>query len=214
MKALILFTVFLALAAGASAQQVFLMEVSGEVSPGVLAFDTPVTFHFGFSNTTGCNITGITNGLRLRALDDATWSSLSGAWDEATAGFFDLGRFVNYFGVDGTGADTVGFGASSMMSSMPIDYYGNSYSITVTFPKANSGKEIVIEKVDWYPPSGSWLWAGSPCGGIVPTWGGPYTFRIQELPCGDLNASGTVEITDLTMLIAYLFRGGPPPPCE
>ncbi|MFH1373516.1 MAG: dockerin type I repeat-containing protein, partial [bacterium] len=31
---------------------------------------------------------------------------------------------------------------------------------------------------------------------------------------GDVDDSGGIDVGDLTYLVAYLFQGGPPPPCE
>jgi hypothetical protein len=31
---------------------------------------------------------------------------------------------------------------------------------------------------------------------------------------GDMNRSGTLDISDLTYLVSYMFQGGPPPPCD
>ncbi|MFH1688053.1 MAG: T9SS type A sorting domain-containing protein [bacterium] len=43
--------------------------------------------------------------------------------------------------------------------------------------------DVVCIDSSYYPPSGTWLWAGP--GGGVPSWGGPYCWEVTAPPCCD-----------------------------
>ena len=45
--------------------------------------------------------------------------------------------------------------------------------------------------------------------GAVLFGGGPGPICFEE---GDIDGSGSMDVADLTYLVAYLFGGGPPPP--
>jgi hypothetical protein len=47
--------------------------------------------------------------------------------------------------------------------------------------------------------------------------GGYETYRVFRISCctvrGDVNGSESIDVSDLTYLVNYLFRNGPPPAC-
>lgn len=146
---------------------------------------TPVfTIHV---NAGGTGYIGITNGFRIYSDDGAEWTTtvadtLSGiGWDA----MFPLIFSINTFSTDGTGADTVGFGGSGLVSGLPPDFDLDAYTITIgPIPSGIAGgmhgKTICIDST-WYPPTGSWKWAGPEA---FPSWDGPHCFTIYDQETG------------------------------
>lgn len=206
----------LILASGNHAQNVVLDHVTGQISSGVLPVGSPVTFHFRFNNTTAYNITGSSNGIRIRSTNGAIWSGLSASWNSGIqTNYFDGAVFANIFSGDGLLADTIGFGGYGITKpGLPPGFNSTVFSITATFDPSDLGKSITIDSC-FYRPSNDWLWAlyGGP-GAMVPSWGGPYTFTFSSTMCGDVNGSGAINILDVTYLIGFLYKSGAPPNCS
>jgi len=128
---------------------------------------------------------------------------------------FDCVSFViNYFGIDGIGADTVGFGAVDCWPLISVDE--DVYTITTQVENNAEGKYLCLDS-SFYPPGGAWLWARDyPYGSHIPPWDGPHCYLIKEC-CqgirGDVTGAEGILIDDLMYLRDYLFIGGPPPDC-
>lgn len=205
----------LILASGNHAQNVVLDHVTGQISSGVLPVGSPVTFHFRINNTTAYNISGSTNGIRIRSTNGAIWSGLSASWNSGMqTNYYDGGVFVNIYSGDGLLADTIGFGGFRMTKpGIPAAYNSTVFSITATFDPTDLGKSITLDSC-FYLPSNAWMWVLSGGGGtVVPSWGGPYTFTFSNTMCGDVNGSGAINILDVTHLIGFLYKSGAPPNC-
>ena len=130
----------------------------------------------GLSGVSG----GFTTGFRVYSTDDAQWGgvvadtlAVGTGWDvmwDSPGGFF-----VNYYGNDGIGADTVGLGALAIYGGLPASFDEVAYSLTVgPISSSHDGKTLILDSC-FYPPNGYWMMAGS--GGSF-SWGGPYNFTL------------------------------------
>jgi len=128
---------------------------------------------------------GITNGFRIYSPDGATWTSTTTDTLGTLGGAqFDGGMLstIGTVAVDGSGADTVGWGAFKFFGSgLPIGWDNTAYSITIgPIPLDDTNKVICIDS-SWYPPSGLWKWAGQPAADWYPDWEGPYCYAVRAL---------------------------------
>ncbi|MFH2048016.1 MAG: dockerin type I repeat-containing protein [bacterium] len=120
------------------------------------------------------------------------------------------------FGVDGYGADTIGFGGVSFNNPVYLDNQP-TWSITTMVDTTAIGNYLCIDS-SWFPPGGTWTWGLYGGGTVTPSWDGPHCYLIDRfdaccLSSGDVNWDDKVLVDDLIYLVNYLFKSGPPTPC-
>ncbi len=126
---------------------------------------------------------GITNGFRVYSPNGATWNTTVGdtlsslVWGDA----FDLTFNINYFSVNGAGADTVAFGGSKLFGNgLPTGFVDTAYSLRIgPVNSSHLGKTICIDS-SFFPPVGYWVWAPTGTSTIIPDWYGPYCFTVTD----------------------------------
>ena len=161
---------------------VLLDHVDGEIAPGVLALDVPITFHIRYVNNTGNNVKGIVNGFTVSSPEGATWSST--AIDTTSAmGFstFDLFAHPGNINTDGVGIDTVSAtGITLALSGLSDGFSEIGYTITIgPLSSTDFGKHIVLDSTSFYP-IGCWKWSVDGYSSYYPNWNGPYNFVIGD----------------------------------
>ncbi|MFH2049897.1 MAG: hypothetical protein ABIJ12_10675 [bacterium] len=177
---------------------------------------TSVKFHFGVQNNASQIMGVFSNGFRIYSPDGAEWSNASGDYSDK---FVSYDKKI-YTDVTGDGSDIIGFSGYGGSSGLPLGYDDSAFTITIgPLGSEMIGKTICIDST-WFPYENAWLWNtyNSPYKAIIPEWDGPHCFVIG--PCcnhdgirGDANYDSAVLVDDLTLLVNYLFKSGPPPPC-
>ena len=122
------------------------------------------------------------------------------------------------FSATGYGADTVGYGGSSMMGSkgVPPNFDEIVFVIRTGVSANQSGNQLCLDS-SFYPPDAEWLWAIDGQQIEAPYWGGPYCFEIKECCSdrGDVDGDGyAASIADVLYLGTYMFKGGSAPACR
>ncbi|UCD64694.1 MAG: T9SS type A sorting domain-containing protein [Candidatus Zixiibacteriota bacterium] len=151
---------------------------------------TPIIFYLRLTGTSQVS-GGLTAGVCVRSTDGAQWgSTVADTLDVGTPWgtmFDDIGGFfINHFGVSGSAADTVAFGALAIHNGLPASFDAESFKITIgPISSEHDGKTICLDSC-FYPPHGYWILAGS--GGSF-AWGGPYTFTLVNPT--DVNEPGS-----------------------
>lgn len=167
----------LLLSGESSGQSVTIDHVDGlyGVSSSEIVADglTPITFYIRITGDASAH-GGIINGFRVYSDDGATWGTTTGDTLGLGKAQFDGFFFINYFGVTGSGADTVGFGAFSFFGTgLPAGFDDIAYSIEIgPIDASNHNKTICLDS-SYYPPSGVWIWAGP---NVAPSWSGVRCF--------------------------------------
>lgn len=185
--------------------------VVGEMDPGVVLANMPITFNIRLTNSTPDILSGVSNGFRVYSPTGAQWQSTSAEMIDPLYSNFTFGQWVSYFSANGSGADTVGIsGVHGMCGGVPSGFDEISYTIDIgPIDPIYDGGLICIDS-SWYPPQGSWVWNAGAGQRRIPTWDGPHCFEIssEQLVCGDLDCNGINNILDLTLGIEYLWEGG------
>jgi len=199
--------------------QITVDHVDGLSTEGRIISGAPVIFHLRFTNTTGSNIAGSTNGFRLYSADGAVWSppvadSISINWSE----MYDGGLYFNLFDADGTLSDTVGFGGYAVYKTgIPAGFDEVVFTISTQLSGAQQGLTLCLDSC-FYRPVGYWFWAHAGSANSVPGWDGPHCYEVAGCcsgQAGDINGDGgsVPDITDLVFMVNYMFGGGPQPSC-
>ncbi len=188
--ALVNLVVALLCASGYSASRVVLDHIEGAVwydtGDTVLNRNCPVKFVFRLINTDGVSVKGFSNGFQVYTKRNGTLTSsyspviadtIPIGWNN----YMDGGVFINKFGVNGNGIDTVGFSGFALVENGFPDGFDALVWNIVTTPTVD--EDTLCVDSTFFPPNGSWLW-GTSAGTIVPEWGGPYCYRILLCPCG------------------------------
>ena len=154
--------------------------------------NNPIGFYMRLTNLSDCPIYGSSNGFRVWMVgggqrDPITYGHYE--FDPTWAQMYDLtgGLVENPFSVDGTGADTIGFGGGkSFGTGIPVGFDEEVWYIMTQVDLSAEGDTICIDSA-YYPPGGPWIWAmkSPPCTTYVPTWDGPHCFHVYNVP--DLN---------------------------
>jgi len=172
----------------------------------------------------GSSITGFTNGFKVWThrngvytdnFSPITLDTLSIEWSRLYPG----GIFINGFGVDGFGSDTITIGGFGLFGTHIRDGFDEPVWYIETVPY-QSGDTLCLDSVSNWPPGNTWLWStNGGMGAIPPDWYGPYCFHVYHC-CngdgirGDCNGDGLFsDIVELTYLVDYLFKAGPAPIC-
>jgi hypothetical protein len=156
-------------------------------------------------------ITGSTNGFRVwtyrNGVTNYTDNFLPIDWDTFNIGWSDVydgGFFINSFGNDGMGEDTVGFGGFSLFKPGIVDGFDEKVWRIMTIPSTD-GDTLCIDS-SYYPPLGEWLWSATN-GLIAPGWGGPYCYHVGWYPPPPLWFVGCVPFVELDHcnMVNYYF---------
>ncbi|MBD3332213.1 PKD domain-containing protein, partial [candidate division GN15 bacterium] len=155
-----------------------------------ISAETEIVFYLRVTNTTEDQITGLSNGFRVYSPDGAVWDTTIGDTIGDIGGAMYDGIFtINGFGIDGVGADTLGFGGFSIgHSGIEPGFDQVEYTITIG-PIANedAGLTVCIDST-FYPPTNIWLWSSyAGINAYYPDWDGPHCFTVVEFvdPDGD-----------------------------
>lgn len=158
-------------------QYIGVHHVDGLNPDGTMKTGEPVTFFLeivGDDNTHSL----LDNGFRVFSPDGAEWETT--VCDVVPGGLPPnmLSNFL-YFGVTGSGADTVAFVTYDFVTGgLPAGYDDVAYEIEIgPIDESYAGQTIVLDS-SFYPPAGTWIWADVD---VIPGWGGPYEYTI--LPC-------------------------------
>jgi|GEM_PF-4935418 len=146
---------------------------------------TEVTWDFRLTNTDGDRIDASTNGFQVWTHSGGAYTDNFSAitYDKYPWGWFWIylgtgGLVFNDYGVDGVGADTIGFGGTRGVGGTGIVDGTDSLCWWVATTPSADGDTLCIDSA-FYPPGGEWLW--STTGGLVnPDWGGPYCFHVHD----------------------------------
>ena len=191
----------------------------------------PITWTINFRLSSNM-LTGMTNGFRIFLSDVPTGLNVLDPGPgfapmtynlliDMIAFGFDGGFFVNSYGVNGFGVDTIGFGGFTLFAGIPVGAEADVYEISTEIDHnlSGSGLYLCLDST-WYPPGGQWLWA-TIHGAVQPYWGGPYCYEIRECCVGnrgnidlEVGPGGPVDVTDLSYLVSYLFNGFTGLPCS
>lgn len=181
-----------------------------------------VTFEFSILNDTPDTITAMQNGFRIWSPDGAAFEECTAEWIDSVHDYTTSFDFVNNVNIyRGGGEDTAAFfGLSLFTPGLPPGFGAPAYRLTTRSECTEQGRTLCIDKSLYGPSNTPWMWAFKQLYNQVvrsPAWGGPFCFTIEDCCIetrGDVNGDGTnANMTDLTYLIAFLFQGGPPPPC-
>jgi hypothetical protein len=138
-------------------------------------------------------------------------------------GCWDLTGLLVTHDFNNVSPDHILMGGVAMMAGLPAGpselCYTLQFSIPSGEPETNNGFSVAPY---FYPPSGSWAFSdigsyppdfnGNPTGSMTNPVAPPATFDIVDRRvCGDVNCDGSANVGDAVYLIAYIFRGGPPP---
>ncbi len=171
-----------------NAQEVYISSIDGawdgntKVKP-----DVPITWTFNV-NTTPLGLLGSTNGFRVFLSSDGTVGGMLNpgpGFTPITYSSEDLfGNFATYaeqeFGVDGFGADTIGFGGLSF-SAPAIILDEPTWTIT-TQVDSLADTYLCLDSA-FFPPGGAWLWTMGDDQSVYPPWDGPLCYLIEESQC-------------------------------
>ena len=139
-------------------------------------------FTFRLTNAGGQNLFGMTNGFVVYEKNGGNFYPITGD-TLASVGFkdrFDLVFMIQTYSTDGMGGDTIGFGGA-VMNGPGIE---NGFSEQVWWIETGSdnvGDTLCIDS-SFFPPSGQWIWGMESGPPIIPDWGGPYCFHVEERP--------------------------------
>ncbi len=157
-------------------------KIDGLAGEGQLKAGQKVTFYLRYTNNTGRPVAGFSNGFRVYSPDGATWgTTTSDSTGGVGRGSMDGGVFFVNFGIDGAGADTVGFGGFRIMKEgISNEWSGTAFTITIgPISPSMAGKKICLDQ-SYFPPGGVWLWSLDDQSDNLPDWGGPYCFTIVK----------------------------------
>ncbi|MDF1545797.1 MAG: T9SS type A sorting domain-containing protein [bacterium] len=170
----------LLISSSVAAQSITLDHVDGLVSPGVIASNAPIVFHMRMTVINTGELKGSTNGFVLYSPDNAVWQPPVSAHTGALTPYYEANVFVNEFGIDGSGEDTIAIGGFSINVAkyVPSGFDEIVLTITTQVASSESGKTICIDS-SFYKPSNTWKWSTTWNDPLIPTWGGPYCFGID-----------------------------------
>ena len=96
--------------------------------------------------------------------------------------------------------------------TLSIQSEGLIATLWIRIPAGISGQTINIDST-FVGPAGDFIFSPLSGGTIIPGYVdcGTEDITIVDYICGDVNDDGDVNIFDITFLIDYLYRGGPPP---
>lgn len=196
--------------------------VDGLTVENKLLVNETITFYIRWNNNTGSNIIAHTNGFRIYSPDGTIWDPITHVpynstvycpeWDD----IHNLLLYTGTYSVTGSGADTVGFSGYGT-TGVPDGFSEVVFTISTVLDENQIGKTLCIDSC-WFPTANPWVWTKEGSVDYYPAWDGPHCYTITGCCVGIRgNASGdemeTLNISDITYLVAYCFGGGPAPEC-
>ena len=178
--------IFLSIPLSAQTGSISLEQVNGLVSPDTISSDRLITFIVRFTNNSGKNLGGYTNGFRIYSPTGATWNATSGASTGAILADMINNQYINAFSVDGLGADTIGFGGFQVLrTGIPNGFSAPCWYINIgPIPFPGDSQTICIDS-SFYRPAGLWKWSVIPSADFFPDWDGPHCFTIMDCSTAD-----------------------------
>jgi len=177
-----------------------------------------VTFRMRVTNMDiGAGIKGIMNGFRIYGDNPGVnWTITESGPDLGASGlqWFDGAWSINEFSVNGSGADTLGFGGYAMSGQgIPDGLDSLLFYIEVYVPdNPDNRDQFLCIDSSFFPPSGVWKWAaGSGNGNYHPSWSGPHCFKMvkaTDLKAG-FSATPTAGVVPLTVQFTDESSGDP-----
>jgi len=194
--------------------------ISGLFDSGRIFTGCRPRFFIRLNSNSSTRIVAMSAGFRVYSIDGATWDTAVITLTDAISAdnLFDAGRYARGFRCDGDGADTLGTGGWRIFRyGLPSGYNAISFIIEIgPIPMESVGRTICIDSC-WFPPGGDWLlqYVAGAMPPSTPSWSGERCFTVESC-CehrGNLSLSGSINVSDLTYLIAHLFQGGPGAAC-
>lgn len=95
---------------------------------------------------------------------------------------FDLLFNIDYFGITGSEADTIGFSGSRLFDiGLPNNFNDTAYTIAIgPIGSQHIGKTVCLDSA-FYLPSGRWMWHSTTGGQFFPSWDGPHCYQVDGL---------------------------------
>jgi hypothetical protein len=137
-------------------------------------------------------------------------------------GRWDL-QFIVTQDFDNISPDHLMLYGDALMNGLPAGPSELCYTLQFYIPPGEPETVDGISIVPYfYPPIGSWTFDdlvgyppdfnGNPVADEYDPVAPPATFNIvRRIPCGDVDCSYTVNLSDAVYTINYIFKGGPPP---
>ncbi|MCK4301458.1 MAG: dockerin type I repeat-containing protein, partial [candidate division Zixibacteria bacterium] len=148
-----------------------------------------VTFRMRVSNLDiGVGIRGIMNGFRIYGDDPGVNWTITESGPSGVS-WFDTHWSISEFSVNGSGADTLGYGGYTLSGQgIPDGLDSLLFYIEVYVPdNPDNRNQFLCIDSSFFPPSGVWKWAaGSGNGNYNPSWSGPHCFKMVHV--SDLQA--------------------------
>ncbi len=94
-----------------------------------------------------------------------------------------------------------GWSERSFLASASVETFSADDSVTIVIPWQVPANESYI----YVDISYTYPWDFNPANDTM-------LVSLTLAVCGDIDGSGSIDVGDLTYLVAYLFQGGPPPP--
>lgn len=193
-------------AAPVYAGSIALIGVQGLIDENTVASGRQLKFFFQCTNDLEQRIWNLTNGFAVTSDAGPVEASLevTGRWSS----------LYPFYGVPET-ADNLGVHLFSPFSNVLDPLASNGYfTIAVDpIPIEDIGSSLVIDS-STFGHLGHWEWYVDGLTPVIPSWGGPYAYTVGEpgYLAGDVDDNGSVNISDITAMVDYLFRNGPEPP--
>lgn len=157
-------------------------------------------------------------------------------WRDPSNALYDYVEVSSYSDHDGNpvspeffgeGVDTIRYRGEAYPPFMSppgiFEYDDTAWLLLVdSVSTASVGKTLCIDAIDELAPSDSWRWVTYWDGNydtVGASWDGPYCFEIVADCCegirGNINLDlqDTIDISDLTALVGWMFKSGSAPPC-
>ena len=193
MKRISLFLVLASLVVSfglANAVSISLESVQGQWTAGKINPGVPITFTMRYTNDASYDFGGITNGYEVYTTDASPFTAVTAdtlPWPGVDGGgwktHFDLIFKIGYFSANGAGFDTAYIGGSKGATCNGIPAGFDHPAVKVMTGNITAGSTLCIDSC-YYPPTGSWLWAGGSAGpNVKPDWAGPFCFLAEQAPC-------------------------------